>query len=186
MSQSQWFVVRTNPCCDDRAMRNLSRAGFGVYQPIRQVERQHHRTKAWVTKSYPLMPGYLFLQMPHGPHDWWAVRRCEGVKGVLGQYDRDHDLAPYPIPSRLVELIIAAQMNQEFDKTRAATAHRGETARSKYLPGVTVMVRNHALASFGAEVRQVRANGTIDVLINIFGRMTPCELTTTQVELAAA
>jgi transcription antitermination factor NusG len=131
------------------------------------------------------MPGYLFVQMPYGPLDFWALRRCDGVKKVLGKYNEDHDIVPTAIPSRLVERLMAAQLNMEFDDTREAKKRRGERVVSIYQPGVKISVTKGPFASFGAEIDMVRANGTIAALIEIFGRMTPVELTPDQVELAA-
>lgn len=183
---SNWFAVRTNPNCGPRAIASLQRAGFGPYSPQYQVERRHHRTQKWVTKSYPLMPGYLFVEMPHGAREWGFLRQCDGVKSVLGVYDHRGELHPFPIPSRLVERVMAAQLGMVFDQTRAGAERRGEDARSIYQPGVRVSVVSGPFSTYGAEIEHVRPNGTIAALISIFGRMTPVELDPAQVELLAA
>lgn len=184
---SHWFVVRTNPNCEPRAIASLQRAGFGPYSPTYRTEHQHHRTKAWVTKCHRLMPGYLFVDTPaDGTPDWFAFRKCDGVKSVLGVTDGRGDTVPFPIPSRLVERIMAAQSAMAFDQTREAKAKRGEDARSIYQPGLIVSVTSGPFISYKAEVDHVRPNGTIASLISLFGRMTPVELDPSQVELIAA
>lgn len=184
-SQSRWFVVRTNPNCEMRAARSLSRAGYGPYVPVWKRERQHRRTKQWTETVRPLMTGYLFVEMPHGELDWYTLRACNGVKGVLGVTDARGETKPFPVPSRLVERVMAAQLNLVFDDTREAKARRGQEA-SQYRPGAEVTVTKGPFASFPATVDAVRANGTISSLIQIFGRMTVVELAPDQVELEAA
>lgn len=190
---SQWFVVRTNPNCEAKAKASLNRSGFGVYVPVRLVERQHKRTKAWNTKTYMLMPGYLFVQQPHGQPDWWTLRRCDGVKGVLGALNDDNEIEPFPISGRMVELVMAAQLNLEFDDTRASKAKRGEDAKSakdhtreKFAKGSRVTVMDGPFASFLGRVEQVTTRGSIDVMVELFGRLTPIELSPEHVELLAA
>lgn len=185
-SPSRWFVIQTNPTCEHRARAALNRAQFGVYVPMRRVEKFNSRKSEWVTRERSLLPGYLLVEMPPGPLDWFTLRRCDGVRNVLGIYNLDHDAVPYPIPSRLVERLMASQLNMEFDDTREAARRRGEVAKSIYQPGVAVMVKKGPFASFGAEIEMVRQNGTISALIEIFGRMTPVELDPTQIELMAA
>jgi transcription antitermination factor NusG len=75
------------------------------------------------------MPGYLFVQMPYGPLSWYTLRAGNGVKGVLGVANSIGELEPFPISSRLVERIMAAQLNLKFDDTREAMAGRGRWRR---------------------------------------------------------
>jgi Transcription antiterminator len=185
-SHSRWFVVRTNPNCEDRAARSLSRAGYGAYVPTWKREVQHRRSKKWVEYSRPLMTGYLFVEMPYGTPDWFTLRACNGVKGVLGVTDARGDTKPFPVPSRLVERVMSAQLNMMFDDTREAKARRGEQAVSLYMAGTKVMVTKGPFATFPATVDEVRQNGVVASLIEIFGRMTLVELAPDQIELAAA
>jgi len=185
-NSSQWFVVRTNPNCGPRAIASLQRAGFSPYSPQYKTERQHHRTHAWITKSHPLMPGYLFVEAPDGTPNWFSLRQCDGVKAVLGVADLRGEVHPFAVPSRLVERVMAAQLAMVFDQTREAATRRGEDARSIYQPGVIVGITGGPFATFNAEVESVKPNGTIEALIKLFGRMTPVELDPAQVELLAA
>jgi transcription antitermination factor NusG len=148
-------------------------------------ERQERRSKKWVETTRPLMTGYLFVQMPYGPLDWWTLRRCDGVRGVLGTTDRQGEQSPFPVPSRLVERIMAAQLNLQFDDTREARSRRGEQAVNIYQPGAAVLVTKGPFTSFPAEVQAVRPNGTVEALISLFGRLTVMELAPDQLELAA-
>lgn len=185
-SQSRWYVVRTNPNSETRAAKSLSRAGYGPYVPMWKREKFNGRKREWVMRERPLMTGYLFVEMPYGEPDWYTLRRCNGVKGVLGVTDARGETKPFPVPSRLVERVMTAQLNLMFDDTRAAMAKRDEQAESLYRPGAQVMVTKGPFARFPATVDMVRPNGTISSLIAIFGRMTVVELAPDQVELEAA
>lgn len=182
---SRWYVVGTNPTCEDRAAKSLSRSGFGVYFPTRRIERFNSRKGEWVTRKRSLMPGYLFVEMPDGPLNWWVLRRCDGVKKVLGDFNAERELVPASIPSRLVERVMAGQMNMEFDDTREARKKRGEQAISLYQPGVAISVTKGPFVSFPATVEAVRPNGTVEALVALFGRLTSIQLAPDQVELAA-
>lgn len=182
---SRWFVVRTNPNCEDRASRSLSLAGYGTYVPVMKRERQERRSKRWVENVRPLMTGYMFVEMPAGPYDWYSLRQCQGVKGVLGVTDGRGETVPFPVSSRLVERIMAAQLSLMFDDTREARVRRGEAAATKYRRGDLVTVTKGPFVSLPATVDHVRANGTVEALVSLFGRLTVMELAPDQVELAA-
>lgn len=187
-SLSRWFVVRTNPNCEDRAARSLSQSGYGVYVPVMKRERQERRSKKWVEHVRPLMTGYIFVEMPNGPRcfDFFSLRACNGVRAVLGVSDWRGETKPFAVPSRLVERLMAAQLAMMFDDTREAKARRGEQAVGMYRPGAHVLVKDGPFLSLVGEVAEVRANGTVQALVNLFGRMTPVEFDPVQIELAVA
>src|SRR3990167_278785 len=83
----QWFVVRTNIRCERRASRSLRAAGYRVYWPQMRKSSIHHRTKKRIFKRLGLLVGYVFVRMtrlsPKGEPDWYTLRLCDGVEGVL-------------------------------------------------------------------------------------------------------
>ena len=104
-----WFIVQTNPNCERKAAREMRRRGFGVHIPRQVTIKKHHRTGADIIKRRPLLTGYVFMRFKR-PENWYALRQCNGVKGVL--YVDGH---PYRMPQADVLAIIRAQRYFRYD-----------------------------------------------------------------------
>lgn len=61
--------------------RNLRNGGFEVFMPSGRIQIKHHRTKRWIDKRFPLLPGYAFVNLPR--HEFQKVEAVEGVGRVL-------------------------------------------------------------------------------------------------------
>lgn len=110
MGQSEnWFIVQVNPNCERKAAAEIRRRGFGVHIPRNAVVKRHHRTKKPIMKRRPLLVGYIFMRFK-GPENWYALRQCQGVKGVL--YIDGH---PCPIAQAEVVALIRAQRSMVYD-----------------------------------------------------------------------
>lgn len=176
-----WYVVRCNIKCEDKAERNLRSAGFRVYVPRMKIERQQRRTKKWIITELPLFPRYLFLEQKPKP-DWFTARRCEGVEGVLGALSISGEVEPFPVPSRHVERLMAMQADLAFDDTRTAKIRRREigrnkreTTRMRFPVGSRVRAKDGPFAMLGGIVTNVKARGTVEVMIELFGTLSPAE-----------
>lgn len=104
-----WFIVQCNPNCERKAAREMRRHGFGVHIPRRVTIKRHHRTGSDIIKRRPLLTGYVFMRFK-GPINWYALRQCQGVKGVL--YVDGH---AYEMPQADVVAIIRAQRYFRYD-----------------------------------------------------------------------
>lgn len=182
-----WFVVRTNPKCEEKATGNLRAAGFDVYYPRQRYERKHKRTNCITVHERPLMLRYLFVGLRPIDPPFGFVRACEGVESILGVNGR-----PIKIPFSIVERIFDDEINLRFDDTRDAriarkkeAKTRRETMAMKYPVGSLVEVTDGPFASFHALVEGITSKGDIEVLVEIFGRMTPIELRSAQLQAVA-
>lgn len=104
-----WFIVQCNPNCERKAAREMRRHGFGVHIPRQVSIKKHHRTGNDIIKRRPLLTGYIFMRFK-GPTNWYALRQCQGVKGVL--YVDGH---AYEMPQADVVAIIRAQRYFRYD-----------------------------------------------------------------------
>lgn len=157
-----WYVVRTNPQCESRAMRSLDAAGFASFLPTMRKETRHPRTKAWRTSEYPLLTRYLFVGMEKGREHWGQVRGCDGVECVLGVNG-----LPLRVPAREVEALFDAQAKGLFDQMRRSSAKR------PYRVADPVMITEGPFQGFHGEVNTYHGKRMIEVMIAIFGRLTP-------------
>ena len=174
-----WYVVRTTVRSEEKAFENIRKAGYDVYFPRRRVEVQHRRTKTYVVKEQPLMPRYLFVGQPNINPDFYRLRNCDGVEGILGVDGR-----PIRVSLKSVEDIYIAEIDMDFDDTRAARIHRKEelasvkenTARRFQVgKGIFVTDAGSPFVSLVGTVDEVTKAGRIIALVNLFGRMTPVE-----------
>jgi transcriptional antiterminator NusG len=185
---SAWFVVQANPKCEDKAERNLRRAGFTVYSPHAKIERYSKRKKIFREVTLRLMPRYIFVEIEHEHQvPWYALRACEGVEKVLGTDGRPCRLRR--ADTKLLEDVIAAEAALQFDETRAGKLHRREIGRSKkensrmrFPVGSRVRAVKGPFSAFEGVVTNVNGRGAIDALLNVFGRMTPVEFPLESVE----
>jgi transcription antitermination factor NusG len=179
-----WYVVRTTVKGEDKAFYNIRKAGYDTYYPRRRVEVQHRRTKVYVVKEEALMPRYLFVGNP----DFYQVRNCDGVEGILGVDGR-----PIRISGKSVQDIYVAEIDMDFDDTRAARIHRKEelatekenTAR-QFPSGQSVIVVDigNPFTQHCGIVEEVTKAGKVKALMQLFGRMTPVEFDARQLQPA--
>lgn len=144
MATESWFIVQCNPNCERKAAREMRRRGFGVHIPRLATIRRHHRTKETIIKRRPLMTGYVFMRFK-GPANWYALRQCQGVKGVL--YIDGH---PYQMPQEDVLAIIRAQRYFRYDDKQTRDT-RMQMRFGGF--GVSKAKRKAALSRFGVGMR---------------------------------
>lgn len=190
---SAWLVIRTNVKAEDKAERNLAKAGFRTYAPWQRFERFNRRKRVWVKHEMRLAPRYLFVETPMAFErvPFYTIRACEGVESILGINGNPHQLSP--AEEAALRSIMAAEKDFAFDETRDGKLHRREigktkkeTTKLKYPVGSKVRIADGPFTSFNGEVTNVNGRGQLQVLASIFGRMTPVELEPGQVEAIAS
>ena len=172
----RWFVVRTRSRSEAKARDALLDAGFGVYLPERRIDRQHRRSKAWITDIEPLLVGYAFVQFPaDGSAGWRELRCCDGVTGVLGNIGNDGELRPVAVPGLVVERLMASQMLGAFDALRPARID-AEGLRRMFVEGDTIQPVGGPLAGWKLTVAGVTGAGMVQAMGELFGRLTTVTL----------
>ncbi|ATU91430.1 transcription termination/antitermination protein NusG [Phyllobacterium zundukense] len=186
---NHWYVVRTNVKCEEKASENIRKAGYDVFYPRRRVEVKNRRTHIYTTRESALMPRYLFVGLPPADRNFFKVRNGDGVECILGVGGR-----PARISADHVEAIYLAEVEMQFDDTRAARIHRKKEARSKKATtetqfpkgrGILVTDNMNPLARFGGVVQEITKSGRVIALVELFGRMTPVEFEARQLSPAA-
>ena len=125
------------------------------------------------TKESKVFPSYVLVRMEIDDNTWAVVRNTPGVTGFVG-------LDGKPTPLR----------RDEFDKIMRRSGGRGITAATpKRTPtnlevGQSVRVLSGPLADFDGQISEVMAeSGKVKVMLMIFGRETPVELTLDQISV---
>jgi len=144
---TRWYVLRTNPKCEQRAQASLAEIGFGTFAPRIGKTVIHHRSKKEVRRDFPLFVGYIFIAM-QGPHHWGFVRNCNGVKGVLG----DGEGRPVEVCAKEVERLHKLAFKGEFDDYRDVQERRRRKKRRVFEHGQEVMINRGSLAGISATV----------------------------------
>src|SRR6185437_14954857 len=126
-------------------------------------------------------PGYILVRMDLNDESWGAVRNTPGVTGFVGATSR-------PSPLTLDEVVrILAPVAQKAaavaaGKGGAAAADKSAVPLVDYNVGESVTVMDGPFATLPATISEIDPlHQKLHVLVSIFGRETPVELTFSQV-----
>jgi transcription termination/antitermination factor NusG len=173
-----WYVVHSYAGYENRVKGNLeSRTQslnmedyiFQIEVPVHQVTEIKQGKRQQVQEK--VLPGYILVRMDLTDESWAAVRNTPGVTGFVG-------LSSRPSPLSLGE--VAALLAPEPEEKAA----RAEVTRSavEYEVGESVTVMDGPFATLPATVNEINSDTQkLKVLVSIFGRETPVELSFDQV-----
>src|ERR1700749_654981 len=118
-----------------------------------------------------VLPGYILVRMDLTDESWAAVRNTPGVTGFVGLSSR-----PSPVSLDEVATLLAPEPE--------AKAAQTEVPRSavEFESGESVTVMDGPFATLPATVSEINPDTQkLEVLVSIFGRETPVELSFDQV-----
>ena len=169
-----WFVVHTYAGYENRVKANLqSRISsmnvedriFEVVIPMEDVMEIKQGKKQIVQKK--VFPGYLLCRMYLDDDSWYVVRNTPGVTGFVGSGAK-----PTPLSDREVDRILQVKP-QDKKKLRP---------RLEFEEQESVRVISGPFANFTGTISEINVDQSkLKVLVNIFGRETPVELSFDQV-----
>lgn len=175
--RQRWFVIQSNPKCEDRAADRIGRVGAETYTPKQTLwGKRDRRTRKMPRLIRNLLPGYLFALLPEvGAFD--AIRRCDGVSRIIG-----HDEVPQAIPDRWVDALRSREERGEFDKTKRRRGFRADGPFPEWVfVGAVVRVMAGPFQGFLAMVVEAVQVGRVKVEVAIFGRATEVDLEVAQI-----
>jgi transcription termination/antitermination protein NusG len=156
----KWFIVKARPTFETKAGEEILALGQTVYVPQFRKEYKHARTKAWISKYYPVLRGYIFVL---ASQQWGRVLTCESVTGVLRSTDRGEAVDPIPISDIEVRSIRERQEAGDFDHLRVD----GQLMKI----GDMVKIGEGSLAGQRGEVAAINDNNIV-MWISAFGGKT--------------
>jgi len=179
MLPGDWYVVHSYAGYENRVKTNLESRIQSlnmedyIYQievPVHQVTEIKGGKRQQVSEK--VLPGYILVRMDLTDESWAVVRNTPGVTGFVG-------LSSRPSPLQLSE--VAALLAPEPEPgTKQAEAARPSTVEFEIGESVTVM--DGPFATLPATVSEINPDSQkLRVLVSIFGRETPVELSFDQV-----
>ena len=94
--KKRWFVVRTHPNGEFKALAHILRQGFDGYLP-RYIKRRRHARKTENVQK-PLFPGYLFVGMDPERARWRVLNSTVGVSELIC-----HSGQPAAVPDEVID-----------------------------------------------------------------------------------
>jgi transcriptional antiterminator NusG len=179
MLPGDWYVVHSYAGYENRVKTNLesriqslNMEDF-IYQievPVHMVTEIKGGKRQQVSEK--VLPGYILVRMDLTDESWAVVRNTPGVTGFVG-------LSSRPSPLQLGE--VASLLAPEPEPgTKQAEAARTSTVEFEVGESVTVM--DGPFATLPATVNEINPDTQkLKVLVSIFGRETPVELSFDQV-----
>ncbi|CQD07680.1 transcription antitermination protein NusG [Mycolicibacterium conceptionense] len=157
---------------------------FQVEVPTEEVTEIKNGQRKQVNRK--VLPGYILVRMELNDESWGAVRNTPGVTGFVGATSR-----PSPLSlNDVVKFLLPQGAAKKPAKAAAAAATGASTEATLERPeilvdfevGESVTVMDGPFATLPASISEVNAEQQkLKVLVSIFGRETPVELTFNQV-----
>lgn len=171
----RWYVLHTYSGYENKVKDNLSHRVESmelqnvisdIQIPTEEVTEIKEGGKK-VTSDKKVFPGYVLVKMNMDDHTWGVVRNTPGVTGFVGAEGK-----PIPLTREEYQKIMGKAVKQVPRKTS-----------TDIQVGQVVKVINGPLTDFDGVVSEVLPEaGKIRVMVSIFGRETPVELSFDQVE----
>ncbi len=179
MLPGDWYVVHSYAGYENRVRTNLESRiqSLNMEDYIYQIEVPTHQvTEIKGGKrqqvSEKVLPGYILVRMDLTDESWAVVRNTPGVTGFVG-------LSSRPSPLQLSEV---ADLLAPEPEPAAKQADATRTAAPEFEVGESVTVMDGPFATLPATVNEINPDTQkLKVLVSIFGRETPVELSFDQV-----
>ena len=182
-----WYVVHSYAGYENKVKSNLEARIQSldvedyIYQievPTEQVTEIKNGKRAQVNRK--VLPGYLLVRMELNDESWGAVRNTPGVTGFVGATSKPSPLTVDEVVKILAPAVAPAAAGRPAEAGVAATA--APTTVVDFEVGESITVMDGPFATLPATINEINAEQQkLQVLVSIFGRETPVELSFNQV-----
>ncbi|AEI11307.1 transcription termination/antitermination protein NusG [Cellulomonas gilvus] len=179
-----WFVIHSYAGYENRVKANLENRTQSlnmedfIYQvevPMEEVVEIKNAQRKVVKRVR--IPGYVLVRMDLTDESWGAVRHTPGVTGFVG-----HTHQPVPLTLDEVFSMLAPTLEVKSASAPAAAAKAAAKIQVDFTVGESVTVTDGPFDTLPATISEINAeNQKLKVLVSIFGRETPVELSFSQV-----
>ena len=172
-----WYVVHSYAGYEKKVKGNLANRTvslnmedyiFQVEVPEEEVMEIKNGQRKMVKRN--IYPGYVLVRMELTDESWSVVRNTPGVTGFVGNAHN-----PSPLSMDEVEKILAPRPVKKSDKPDIRVVD--------FEVGESVTVMDGPFATLPASISEIMPEqAKLKVLVSIFGRETPVELSFNQVQ----
>jgi transcription termination/antitermination protein NusG len=169
----RWYVINTYSGHEKKVKANLEHRLVSLGQresvrdivvPTEQVVETKDGQKVQTEKR--TLPGYVLVNMDMTPDALWVVKDTPGVTGFVGS-------SSDPVPLTQAEV----------DRLLRRHSELRPKVRAEFSVGESVKVISGPLSDFTGEIAEINSEaGRVKVLVSIFGRETPADLSFDQVK----
>ncbi len=188
-----WYVIHSYAGYENKVKANLETrvqnldVGDYIFQvevPTEEVTEIKNGQRKQVNRK--VLPGYILVRMELNDESWGAVRNTPGVTGFVGATSRPSPLSLDDVVKFLLPPAAAKKPGKAAAAAGGAAAETGGIERAPievdFEVGESVTVMDGPFATLPASISEVNAEQQkLKVLVSIFGRETPVELTFNQV-----
>ena len=172
-----WYVIHSYAGYEKKVKGNLANRIhtlnmeeyiFQVEVPEEEVMEVKNGARKMVKRN--IYPGYVLVRMDLTDESWSVVRNTPGVTGFVGNAHN-----PSPLSMDDVEKILAPRPQKKADKA--------DIKFVDFEVGESVTVMDGPFATLPASISEIMPEqAKLKVLVSIFGRETPVELSFNQVQ----
>ena len=187
----KWYVIHSYAGFEKRVKQNIEsrKSSMGmedyVYQvevPMEDVVEIKNGQRKLVTRVR--IPGYVLVRMDLNEDSWSVVRHTPGVTGFVGN---SHNPTPlrfeeaFNMLKSLVEIVEAPVAKSAGGKGGKAVS-RSIPAEIDFEIGETITIKEGSFAGLPGTISEIKPeSGKLTVLVSLFERETPVELSFDQV-----
>ncbi len=187
----KWYVIHSYAGFERKVKANIEQRKSSleveedIYQievPMEDVVEIKNGQRKMVTRVR--IPGYVLVRMELNEDTWSVVRHTPGVTGFVGN-------AHNPTPLRFEEAFNMLKSLAEVKETAPAkgTATKGSPTQARTAPaevdfeiGETITIKEGSFAGLPGTISEIKPeSGKLTVLVSLFERETPVELSFDQV-----
>ncbi|MCD5313071.1 transcription termination/antitermination protein NusG [Kineosporia babensis] len=173
-----WYVIHSYAGYENRVKANLENRTtslnmedyiFQVEVPMEDVTEIKNGQRKQVRRVR--IPGYVLVRMDLTDESWGAVRHTPGVTGFVG-----HTHQPVPLSLDEVFSMLAPAL-APAEPAKSSSSSKSEVKVVDFEVGETVTVMEGPFETLPATISEINADAQkLKVLVSIFGRETPVEL----------
>ena len=187
----KWYVIHSYAGFERKVKANIEQRKStleveeDIYQvevPMEDVVEIKNGQRKMVTRVR--IPGYVLVRMELNEDTWSVVRHTPGVTGFVGN-------AHNPTPLRFEEAFNMLKSLVQVTETAPAKAgaSKGAPAAARVIPaevdyeiGETITIKEGSFAGLPGSISEIKPeSGKLTVLVSLFERETPVELSFDQV-----
>jgi len=185
----KWYVVHSYAGFEKRVKQNIENRRvsmtmedyiFQVEVPMEDVVEIKNGQRKLVTRVR--IPSYVLVRMDLNEDSWSVVRHTPGVTGFVGN-------AHNPTPLRFEEAFNMLKSLVQVVEAPAKAGAKGGKAVQRSIPqevdfeiGETITIKEGSFAGLPGSISEIKPeSGKLTVLVSLFERETPVELSFDQV-----